>query len=141
MKQKAASRNVKILVAKLGLDGHDRGALVLCRAFRDAGMEVVYLGVFQWPESIVEAAIQEDADVIGLSILSGEHLTFPRRVVELLKDKGIRDNVLVLLGGIIPRQYFDVIKEAGVDEIFETGTPMPTIVQYITKNVPRKHNE
>ena len=136
-----SKKRIKVLISKVGLDGHDKGAKIVSHFLRDAGMEVVYLGVFQWPENIVEAAIQEDADVIGLSILSGEHLTFPRRVVELLKDKGIRDNVLVLLGGIIPRQYFDVIKEAGVDEIFETGTPMPTIVQYITKNVPRKHNE
>ena len=133
-----SKKRIKVLISKVGLDGHDKGAKIVSHFLRDAGMEVVYLGVFQWPESIVEAAIQEDADVIGLSILSGEHLTFPRRVVELLKDKGIRDNVLVLLGGIIPRQYFDVIKEAGVDEIFETGTPMPSIVQYINENAPTK---
>ena len=134
-------KRIKVLISKAGLDGHDKGAKIVSHFLRDAGMEVVYLGVFQWPESIVEAAIQEDADVIGLSILSGEHLTFPRQVVDLLKERGVRDNMLVVLGGIIPRQNFEVIKEAGVDEIFETGTPMPAIVQYITENVPRKRKE
>ena len=134
-------KRIKVLISKAGLDGHDKGAKIVAHFLRDAGMEVVYLGVFQWPESIVEAAIQEDADVIGLSILSGEHLTFPRQVVDLLKERGVRDNMLVVLGGIIPRQSFEMIKEAGVDEIFETGTPMPAIVQYITENVPRKRKE
>ena len=134
-------KRIKVLISKAGLDGHDKGAKIVAHFLRDAGMEVVYLGVFQWPENIVEAAIQEDADVIGLSILSGEHLTFPRKVVDLLKERGVRDNMLVVLGGIIPRQHFEMIKEAGVDEIFETGTPMPAIVQYITENVPRTRKE
>ncbi|MFC1858598.1 cobalamin B12-binding domain-containing protein [Thermodesulfobacteriota bacterium] len=134
-------KRIKVLISKAGLDGHDKGAKIVAHFLRDAGMEVVYLGVFQWPESIVDAAIQEDADVIGLSILSGEHLTYPRRVVELLKERGVRDDILVVLGGIVPRQSFEMIKEAGVDEIFESGTPMPAIIQYITDNVPRKGKE
>lgn len=136
-----AQKRIRVLISKVGLDGHDTGAKTVSHFLRDAGMEVVYLGVFQWPESIVDAAIQEDADVIGLSILSGEHLTFPRRVVDLLKERGVRDDILVVLGGIIPRRYFQMLKEAGIDEIFETGTPIPSIVQYITENAPRKRTE
>ncbi|MFC1982293.1 cobalamin B12-binding domain-containing protein [Chloroflexota bacterium] len=133
-------RRIKVLIGKVGLDGHDRGAKVVSQFLRDAGMEVVYSGLFQTPESIVETAIQEDADVIGLSILSGEHLILPRKVVSLLKERGIRDEVLVAVGGIIPRQHFQLLKEAGVDEIFETGTPMELIVKYINENVRRERS-
>ena len=133
-----AEKKIKVVISKVGLDGHDKGAKIISHFLRDAGMEVVYLGVFQWPESIVDAAIQEDADVIGLSILSGEHLTYPQRVADLLKERGVRDDMLVIVGGIIPRQHFQRIREAGIDEIFETGTPIPSIVQYINENVPRK---
>ena len=132
------AKKIRVLIAKPGLDGHDRGAKVVARGLRDAGMEVIYLGLRLTPKQIAEAAIQEDEDVVGLSILSGEHLTYPRKVVDLLKERGVRDDMLVILGGIIPRRYFQMIKEAGIDEIFETGTPTPSIIRYITENVHRK---
>lgn len=132
---------IRVLVGKVGLDGHDRGAKVVSQHLRNAGMEVIYSGLFQMPEAIVGTAIQEDVDVVGLSILSGEHLVLPKRVVDLLKERGIRGRVLVIVGGIVPRQHFPLLREAGIDEIFETGTPMASIVKYIREEVAKKRSE
>ena len=130
----AAERKIRVLVAKPGLDGHDRGAKVIARALRDAGMEVIYTGLRQTPEMIVTAALQEDVDVIGLSILSGAHNAIVPRVLELMKQNKM-DDVLVLVGGIIPDQDVPTLKEAGVAGIFQPGTPMDDIVQFIKSNV------
>ena len=137
MKQKAQTRNIKILVAKLGLDGHDRGALVLCRAFRDAGMEVIYSGLFATPERVAQIAEDEDVDAIAMSLLNGAHGTLFPRVVKALKKKKIND-VLVVGGGVIPEiDHKDLIK-AGVDHVFGPGTPLPTIIDHINTGVDRK---
>ena len=130
----AQQRKIKIVVAKPGLDGHDRGAKLLARIFAEAGMEVVYTGLRQTPEMITETALQEDADVVGLSSLSGVHNYFFPRVVELLREKGL-DDVLVVGGGIIPLEDVDDLKKAGVAEIFGPGTPTTAIVDFITGNV------
>jgi methylmalonyl-CoA mutase C-terminal domain/subunit len=127
-------RKIRILVAKPGLDGHDRGAKVIARALRDAGMEVIYTGLRQTPEMIVNAALQEDVDVIGLSILSGAHNAIVPRVMDLLKQNKM-DDVLVLVGGIIPDQDLPQLKEKGVAGIFQPGTSMDEIVQFIRQNV------
>ena len=127
-------RKLRILVAKPGLDGHDRGAKVIARALRDAGMEVIYTGLRQTPEQIVGAALQEDADVIGLSILSGAHMHICPRVMELLKEKGL-DDVLVVIGGIIPDVDVPKLQAMGVRGIFLPGSPMQDIADFITKNV------
>jgi methylmalonyl-CoA mutase C-terminal domain/subunit len=124
------ARKIRVLVAKPGLDGHDRGAKVVASALRDAGMEVIYTGLHQTPEMIVEAAIQEDVDVVGLSLLSGAHMTLFPRVVGLLKEQGAGDK-LVVAGGIIPEEDCARLKEAGVAEVFGPGTPTPRIVEYI----------
>ena len=124
---------LRIVVAKPGLDGHDRGAKVVARALRDAGMEVIYTGLRQTPEQIVGAALQEDADVIGMSILSGAHMHACPRVMELLKDKQL-DDVMVVIGGIIPDVDIPKLKEIGVKGIFLPGTPMQEIVDFITRN-------
>ena len=129
-----ADRKIRVLVAKPGLDGHDRGAKVIARALRDAGMEVIYTGLRQTPEMIVSSALQEDVDVIGLSILSGAHNAIVPRVNELL-HKNKMDDVLLLVGGIIPEQDFELMKKAGVSGIFNPGTPMDEIVEFIRKNV------
>jgi methylmalonyl-CoA mutase C-terminal domain/subunit len=126
-------RKLRIVIAKPGLDGHDRGAKVIARALRDAGMEVIYTGLRQTPEQIVSAALQEDADVIGLSILSGAHNHIAPRVMELIKEKGL-DDVLVLIGGIIPDVDVPKLKEIGVKGIFLPGSPMQDIVDFITAN-------
>src|SRR5688572_22695272 len=128
------SRTIRVVIAKPGLDGHDRGAKVIARALRDAGMEVIYTGLRQTAEQIVGAALQEDADVIGLSILSGAHMHICPRVMELLKEKGLSD-VLVVIGGIIPDVDVPKLQAMGVRGIFLPGTPMQDIVDYITKNV------
>jgi methylmalonyl-CoA mutase C-terminal domain/subunit len=120
-------------VAKPGLDGHDRGAKVIARALRDAGMEVIYTGLRQTPEQIVTAAVQEDADVIGLSILSGAHMHICPRVMELLKERGLND-VLVVVGGIIPDVDIPRLNELGITGIFLPGTPMQEIVDFISTN-------
>ena len=125
---------IRVLVAKPGLDGHDRGARVIARALRDAGMEVIYTGLRQTPEMIVNAALQEDVQVIGLSILSGAHNAIVPRVTEMLR-KNKMDDVLVVIGGIIPEQDFDQMKKAGVAGIFNPGTPMDEIAEFIRKNV------
>jgi methylmalonyl-CoA mutase, C-terminal domain len=128
------ARKIRVLVAKPGLDGHDRGAKVIARALRDAGMEVIYTGLRQTPEMIVSASLQEDVDVIGLSILSGAHNAIVPRVVQLMKEKGM-DDVLIVLGGTIPEQDIPVLNSQGVKGIFGPGTPMETIVTFIRSNV------
>jgi methylmalonyl-CoA mutase C-terminal domain/subunit len=125
---------IRVLVAKPGLDGHDRGAKVIARALRDAGMEVIYTGLRQTPEMIVTAALQEDVHVIGLSILSGAHNAIVPRVLGLLKQNKM-DDVLLIVGGIIPHQDIDALKKAGVAAIFQPGTTMDDIVQFIRTNV------
>lgn len=136
MKQKTATRGVKILVAKLGLDGHDRGALVLCRAFRDAGMEVIYSGLFATPDRIAQIAEDEDVDAIALSLLNGAHGTLFPRVVKALKKKKIND-VLVVGGGVIPDiDHKDLIK-AGIDHVYGPGTTLPTIIDHINNGVSK----
>ena len=129
-------KKIRVLVAKPGLDGHDRGAKVVARALRDAGMEVVYTGLHQTAEMIVETAVQEDVDVIGLSLLSGAHMTLFVDVTRLLKEKGMGD-VLVVAGGIIPEQDVSELKKAGVAGVFGPGTPCEDIVKFIQKNVKR----
>jgi methylmalonyl-CoA mutase, C-terminal domain len=125
---------IRVLVAKPGLDGHDRGAKVIARALRDAGMEVIYTGLRQTPEMIVNAALQEDVQVIGLSILSGAHNAIVPRVMDLLKRNKMED-VIVLVGGIIPDQDIDGLKQAGVAAIFQPGTAMDEIVKFIREHV------
>jgi methylmalonyl-CoA mutase C-terminal domain/subunit len=123
-------RKIRVLVGKPGLDGHDRGAKVVAAALRDAGMEVIYSGLHQTPEALVNMAVQEDVDVVALSILSGAHMTLFRRLMELLREKGA-DDVLVTGGGIIPEQDMAALAEAGVGRLFGPGTPTPEIVAYI----------
>ena len=130
-------RKIRVIVAKPGLDGHDRGAKVIARALRDAGMEVIYTGLRQTPEQIVAAALQEDADVVALSILSGAHNHLFPRVVELLKEKGA-DDILVFGGGVIPDEDIPFLKSKGIAEVFGPGTPTTTTVQYILDHVTRK---
>jgi methylmalonyl-CoA mutase C-terminal domain/subunit len=127
-------KNIRVVIAKPGLDGHDRGAKVIARALRDAGMEVIYTGLRQTPEMIVAAALQEDADVIGLSILSGAHMHICPKVMELLKAKGL-DHVLVVIGGIIPDVDLPKLEAIGVKGIFLPGTPMQHIVDFINSHV------
>jgi methylmalonyl-CoA mutase, C-terminal domain len=127
----ATSRKIRVVVAKPGLDGHDRGAKIIARALRDAGMEVIYTGLHQTPEQIVETALQEDADAVGLSILSGAHMTLVPRVVELLKEQNAGD-ILVVVGGTIPAQDIPELKELGVAEVFTPGAPTQDIVDYLT---------
>ncbi|MHA1248196.1 MAG: cobalamin B12-binding domain-containing protein [Candidatus Thorarchaeota archaeon] len=130
----SSSRKIRVLIAKPGLDGHDRGAKVVARALRDAGMEVIYTGLRQTPEMIVRAAIDESVDVIGLSILSGAHMALFPRIMELLRKEGA-DDILVIGGGIIPEDDVPELKKAGIAEIFGPGTPLNEIVEYIKKNV------
>ncbi|MHB1004169.1 MAG: cobalamin B12-binding domain-containing protein [Chloroflexota bacterium] len=130
-------RKIRVLVAKPGLDGHDRGVKVIARALRDAGMEVVYTGLRQTPEMIVEAAIQEDVDVIGMSILSGAHMDLVPRVMQLIAGNNAED-IVVLVGGIIPEEDVPALRELGVKGIFGPGTPMQDIVKFINENVPRR---
>jgi methylmalonyl-CoA mutase, C-terminal domain len=129
-----APHRIKIVVAKPGLDGHDRGAKVVARALRDAGMEVVYTGLHQTPEQIVQTAIQEDADVVGLSVLSGAHMTLFRRVIDLLRERDAAD-ILVFGGGIIPEADIPELREMGVAEIFTPGTPTQAIVDWLHAHV------
>ena len=124
------TRKIRVVIAKPGLDGHDRGAKVIARALRDAGMEVIYTGLRQTPEMIVSAALQEDADVIGLSILSGAHMHICPKVTELLKAQGL-DDVLVVVGGIIPDQDLPKLHAMGITGVFIPGTPMQAIVDFI----------
>ena len=129
-------RNIRVLVAKPGLDGHDRGAKIVARALRDAGMEVIYTGLHQTTEMIVETAIQEDVDVIALSLLSGAHMTLFVDVTKLLKDRNI-ENILVVGGGVIPEEDIPALKKAGIVGVFGPGTPTDDIAIFIRKNVKR----
>jgi methylmalonyl-CoA mutase C-terminal domain/subunit len=132
--QPSAQQKIRVLIAKPGLDGHDRGAKVVARALRDAGMEVIYTGLRQTPEMITEAALQEDVDVIGLSVLSGAHMALLPRVVELLRENGM-DDVLVIAGGIIPGEDEPSLKEVGVKGVFGPGTLTEDIVTFVQENV------
>ncbi|HEY2947744.1 MAG TPA: cobalamin B12-binding domain-containing protein [Micromonosporaceae bacterium] len=128
------SSRIRVVVAKPGLDGHDRGAKVVARALRDAGMEVIYTGLHQTPEQIVETAIQEDADAVGLSVLSGAHMTLFRRVIELLRERGAED-VVVFGGGIIPEADIPELELLGVAKIFTPGATTQSIVEWVRENV------
>jgi methylmalonyl-CoA mutase C-terminal domain/subunit len=126
-------RPIRVVIAKPGLDGHDRGAKVIARALRDAGMEVIYTGLHQTPEQIAETVVQEDADAVGISILSGAHMTLVPRILDLLRESEA-DDVLVLVGGTIPREDADELRALGVAEIFTPGAPTSTIVDYLTSH-------
>lgn len=132
-----SERKIRVLIAKPGLNSHDRGAKIVARALRDAGMEVIYTGLRQTPEQIVETAMQEDVDVIGLSILSGAHMALFPRIMELLKNKGM-DDVLVFAGGIIPQEDVPALKKIGIKEIFGPGTPTDVLVKFVRENVKKK---
>ena len=136
MKQEIASRKIKILVAKLGLDGHDRGALVLCRGFRDAGMEVIYSGLFATPDRVAQIAEDEDVDAVALSLLNGAHVTLFPRVVKELKKKGIKD-VLVVGGGTIPEEDKKLLEKSGVTGNFGPGTSLDVVISHIRKGVSK----
>jgi methylmalonyl-CoA mutase C-terminal domain/subunit len=129
------ARKIRVVIAKPGLDGHDRGAKIIARALRDAGMEVIYTGLHQTPEQIVETAIQEDADAVGISILSGAHMTLVPRILDGLKENGA-DDVLVVVGGTIPREDSDELKQLGVAEVFGPGAAMSEIVDFLKGKVP-----
>jgi methylmalonyl-CoA mutase C-terminal domain/subunit len=128
---------IRVLVAKPGLDGHDRGAKIIARAFRDAGFEVIYTGLRQTPEQVVNAALQEDVDVVGLSVLSGAHMTLCPRIMELMKKEKL-DDVLVLVGGIIPDQDIAKLKALGVSEVFQPGVSTDDIIDYVRRNVGKR---
>jgi methylmalonyl-CoA mutase C-terminal domain/subunit len=130
-------RKIRVLIAKPGLDSHDRGAKVVARALRDAGMEVIYTGLRQTPQQIVETALQEDVDVIGLSILSGAHKTLFPRIMRLLREQDLTD-VMVFAGGIIPEEDVVKMKKLGIKEIFGPGTTTETIIRYVLDNLPRR---
>jgi methylmalonyl-CoA mutase C-terminal domain/subunit len=132
----ATQKKIRVVVAKPGLDGHDRGAKIIARALRDAGMEVIYTGLHQTPEQIVETVIQEDADAVGLSILSGAHMTLVPKVVELLREQDI-DDVLVTVGGTIPADDIPELKSLGVAEVFTPGAPTQDIIDFIQQSVSR----
>lgn len=130
---------IRVLVAKPGLDGHDRGAKVLVRALRDAGFEVIYTGLFQTPEMIAAAALQEDVDVVGLSILSGAHLALFPKIMDALRARGL-DDVLVIAGGTIPEEDVPELKRLGVAEVFGPGTSLQTIIEFIRTHAPVRHD-
>ena len=130
----AVAQTIRVIVAKVGLDGHDRGAKIIARALRDAGMEVIYTGLHQTPEQVVEAAVQEDADAIGVSILSGAHMTLVPRIVDLLKEQYAED-VAVFCGGTIPKGDVEKLKELGVGEVFTPGTPTTRAVEYVRQTI------
>jgi methylmalonyl-CoA mutase C-terminal domain/subunit len=132
-------RKIRVLVAKVGLDGHDRGAKVVAAALRDAGMEVIYTGLRKTPDMVVEAALQEDVDAIGVSILSGAHMTVFSRILSLMKEKGLND-VLLFGGGIIPHNDIDELKKLGVGELFTPGAPTHEIAEYIKRWVAKNRN-
>jgi methylmalonyl-CoA mutase C-terminal domain/subunit len=129
------ARKIRVVIAKPGLDGHDRGAKIIARALRDAGMEVIYTGLHQTPEQIVETALQEDADAVGISILSGAHMTLVPRIVDGLRENGMED-VLVVVGGTIPLDDAEELKRAGVAEVFGPGAPTSEIVEFLRGKVP-----
>ncbi len=133
-KDRSTGRKIRVVVAKPGLDGHDRGAKIIARALRDAGMEVIYTGLHQTPEQIVETALQEDAHAVGLSILSGAHMTLVPKIARLLKDEGA-DDVVLVVGGTIPKDDVAELKELGVAEIFTPGSSVQEIIDFIEKSV------
>jgi len=128
-------RKIRVLVSKIGLDGHDRGAKVIAYGLRDAGFEVIFLGIRHTPEQIVRTAIQEDVQVVGLSILSGAHMPLTKRVVDLLKEQG-GEEILILVGGVVPEEDKVTLKEMGVLEVFTSGTDMNRVVQVINEHIP-----
>ncbi len=134
------NRRYRIVVAKVGLDGHDRGAKVISRALRDAGFEVIYTGLHQTPEQIAETAVQEDADAVGLSLLSGAHMTLVPRVVQLLRERGA-DDVLVLCGGIIPDADIPLLEQAGVAKVFTPGAPLPAIAEWLRQALAAREGQ
>jgi methylmalonyl-CoA mutase C-terminal domain/subunit len=131
-------RTIRCMVAKVGLDGHDRGAHVISRAFRDAGFEVVYSGLHKAPEDIVQAAVQEDIDVLGISILSGAHDTLVPKIMDGLEEYGAKDDTLVLVGGVIPEEDRAGLKEEGVAAIFGPGTSLDETIEFVRENVPER---
>jgi methylmalonyl-CoA mutase C-terminal domain/subunit len=133
----ATEKKIRVLVAKPGLDSHDRGAKIVARAFRDAGMEVIYTGLRQTPEKIVETALQEDVDVIALSILSGAHMTLFPKIMQLAKKRRL-DDILVFAGGIIPKEDIPPLKKIGIAEVFGPGTPTDTLVNFVRENVQKR---
>ena len=133
----SGSKNVKVLLAKLGLDGHDRGVKIVARALRDAGMEVVYLGMRITPDQVAQAALQEDVDVVGISILSGAHMRLIPRLSRALSDRGISDDVLLLVGGTIPEEDVVPLKELGVSAVFHMGTHTQSMIDFIASNTKR----
>jgi methylmalonyl-CoA mutase C-terminal domain/subunit len=137
--QETTKKKIRVLIAKPGLDGHDRGAKVVARALRDWGMEVIYTGLRQTPEQIVQTAIQEDVDVIGLSILSGAHDVLIPEIVKKLRENNLEPgkNILLIVGGIIPKEDIPELKKAGVNEVFGPGTPTTEIIKYIEENVKK----
>ncbi len=137
--QETVKKKIRVLIAKPGLDGHDRGAKVVARALRDWGMEVIYTGLRQTPEQIVQTAIQEDVDVIGLSILSGAHDVLIPEIVKKLRENNLEPgkNILLIVGGIIPKEDIPELKKAGVNEVFGPGTPTTEIIKYIEENVKK----
>jgi methylmalonyl-CoA mutase C-terminal domain/subunit len=136
----SVQRTYRVIVAKPGLDGHDRGAKVIARALRDDGFEVVYTGLHQTPEQVVYATVQEDADAVGLSILSGSHLTLIPRIIDLLREAG-RGDVVVMVGGIIPEADIPVLKAAGVAEVFTPGAPLPSIGKWLEDALDAREGE
>ncbi|QLH82584.1 cobalamin B12-binding domain-containing protein [Halosimplex pelagicum] len=138
MSAEQGQRQIRCLVAKVGLDGHDRGAHVIARALRDAGFEVIYSGLHRSPDEVVQAAVQEDVDVLGISILSGAHNTLVPKIMDGLAEYGAREDTLVLVGGIIPDDDKDVLREAGVAEIFGPGASMDEMIDYIRANAPER---
>jgi methylmalonyl-CoA mutase C-terminal domain/subunit len=129
------ARKIRVVIAKPGLDGHDRGAKIIARALRDSGMEVIYTGLHQTPEQIVETALQEDADAVGISILSGAHMTLVPKILEGLREEGLEE-VLVVVGGTIPKPDVETLKEQGVAEIFTPGAPVSEIVEFLQAKIP-----
>jgi len=134
---KGKKKKIKALVTKVGLDGHDRGAKVVASMLKEAGMEVIYLGMYQMPENIVKAALDEDVDVIGLSYLSGEHLIFTPLIVEEMKKNGL-DNVLLVAGGTFPAEDIPIMEEMGIDKVFRAGSLTDDFVQYIKENIKKR---
>lgn len=141
MAQTDTSRTIRTLVAKVGLDGHDRGAHVISRAFRDAGFEVIYSGLHKSPDEIVQAVVQEDVDVLGISILSGAHNTLVPRILEGLAEYGVYDDTLVIVGGIVPEEDREELYEAGVDAIFGPGTPMEETIEFVREHAETDDGE
>lgn len=135
--QQKQTKPVRVLVSKLGLDGHDRGALVICRAFRDAGMEVIYSGLFCTPEQVANMAVDEDVDVVAMSLLNGAHLTLFPKVARLLSQKGASD-ILIVGGGIIPERDREELEKQGVTGNFGPGTPLPVIIKHITEKMQKR---